>query len=237
MSISAIHNVLLILLHRPFVSEGNLHSASPSIPVNSFVVCAMAATKIVQLLRLYYQTFSVQYASYLISYATYVAATIHVRIAAQRESGSEAHGGLSTCLSVFEKNQETNWAVRRARAVILNLMMRMSLTIAQETTIHSVDINNGASTRASRGMSIGQSSIQRPTILDPNPESTFMTGDDRAAPDIDVDAIIQSFICEQQSMNLAQTYMSTQGSLESGTVAPILLCHSLYLFPPFQWED
>ena len=47
-----------------------------------------------------------------------------------------------------------------------------------------------------------------------------MTGDDRVAPDIDMDAIIQSFIREQLSMNPAQTYMSTQGSLESGTMAP-----------------
>jgi hypothetical protein len=113
--------------------------------------------KIVQLLRLYDQNFSVQHAPYLISYATYVAATIHVRIAAQRESGSEAHAGLSTCLLVFEKNQETNRAVRRARTVILNLMKRMNVTIPKESNIHDLDIDNGTSVRASRGMSIGQS--------------------------------------------------------------------------------
>ncbi len=223
MTNSAMHNVLLILLHRPFVSEGHLHCASPSIPVNSFVVCAVAATKIVQLLRLYDQTFSVQHAPYLISYATYVAATIHVRIAAQRESGSEAHAGLSTCLSVFEKNQETNWAVRRARTVILNLMKRMNVTIPQENTIHGLDISKSISPRAIRGMSIGQSSIQRPTILDSNTESTFVIGDrpyDRIAPDIDMEAIIQSFIREQQSMNPTQSYIPSQGSLESDPMVP-----------------
>lgn len=106
---SSMFNVLLILLHRPFVSEGHLHSTSRSIPANSFVVCAQAATRIVQLLRTYEKTFSIRHAPYLIAYATYVSATIHVRIAAQLGPGSEAYTCLRTCLNVFMKNQETNW--------------------------------------------------------------------------------------------------------------------------------
>lgn len=106
---SAMYNVLLILLHRPFVSEGHLHSMSPSIASNSFSACSQAATKIVQLLRVYQKTFSIRHAPYLIAYATYVASTIHVRIAAQLGPGSEAYNSLRTCCSVFAKNQDTNW--------------------------------------------------------------------------------------------------------------------------------
>jgi len=67
-------NVLLILLHRPFVSEGHLHSTSTSIATSSFAVCAQAATRTVLLLRVYEKTFSIRHAPYLIAYATYVAA-------------------------------------------------------------------------------------------------------------------------------------------------------------------
>ncbi|KAH8590539.1 fungal-specific transcription factor domain-containing protein [Bisporella sp. PMI_857] len=108
LSLHAMYNVLLILLHRPFVSEGHLHSISPSIASNSFSVCAQAASRTVQLLRNYEKTFSIRHAPYLIAYATYVAATIHVRIAAQLGPGSEAYNSLRTCCSVFAKNQDTN---------------------------------------------------------------------------------------------------------------------------------
>jgi hypothetical protein len=92
--------------------------------------CAAAAKEIVHLLRRYDKAFSTSRALYLISYATYVAATIHVRIAAQRGPGSEAHACLQTCLSVFQKNQQTNWAVKKAKIVIENLMKKMGVDLA-----------------------------------------------------------------------------------------------------------
>jgi len=121
------YNVLLILLHRPFVSEG--HLATQSVASNAFGVCTIAATDIVRLLVAYDNSFSIKRAPYLISYATYVAATIHVRIAAQKDVNSEAHTYLAACLKVFKQNQETNAAVRRAHAVINNLMKKLKVDI------------------------------------------------------------------------------------------------------------
>lgn len=205
------HKVLLILLHRPFVSEGHLHSASPSIPGNSFVVCAMAATKIVQLLRLYEKTFSIQHAPYLMSYATYVAATIHVRIAAQREPGSEAYASLSACLYVFNKNQETNWAVRRARTVILNLMKRMNVTLNEEDILHGNGTPGGSFEQAStRAVGINP-------VLD-DTQNVNNRPHNHISPDLDMDAIIQSFIREQQNKDLTQSYTTMQG-LEPGAMS------------------
>lgn len=121
------YNVLMILLHRPFVADGHLYNTSRAISVNSFMSCATAADDIVQLLRAYDKAFSVRRAPYLISYATYVAATIHARIAAKRGPGSHAHSSLEACLAVFRENQETNWAVRRANAIVQNLMKRLGV--------------------------------------------------------------------------------------------------------------
>lgn len=80
------------------------------------------------------------------SCATYVAATIHVRIAAQREPGFEAHASLSACLYVFN-NQETNWVVKRARTVILNHMKGMNVTLKEEDILHGNDTSAGITMR------------------------------------------------------------------------------------------
>ncbi|CAK7229465.1 hypothetical protein SEUCBS140593_007255 [Sporothrix eucalyptigena] len=129
LSLLAMHNVLLILLHRPFVSDGHLHANLRALSTRSFMTCAQAATAIVALLRCYNAAFSVRRAPYLISYATYVAATIHVRIAAQPGFATEAKEALAICLMVFDENSETNWAVKRARAVIGGLMQRMGVNV------------------------------------------------------------------------------------------------------------
>jgi hypothetical protein len=192
-------NVLLILLHRPFVSEGHLHSISPSIPANSFVVCALAATRIVALLRVYDKTFSIRHAPYLISYATYVSATIHVRIAAQTGPGSEAYTALRTCLSVFNKNQETNWAARRAQIVIVNLMKKMKIEIDSEekqltpSAPLSTDLLLAAQATSVAGgvplssTSAGDSSHLRPSLI--GPSNLYHD----PIVDLDMDAIIHSY--------------------------------------------
>ncbi|ORY04536.1 nitrate assimilation regulatory protein nirA [Clohesyomyces aquaticus] len=131
LSLHASYNVLMILLHRPFVADGHLYNTSRSISVNSFISCATAASNIAHVLRAYDKAFSVRRAPYLISYSTYVAATIHVRIAAKRGLGSDAHSSLETCLAVFRENQETNGAVRRANAIVQNLMKRMGVSVSE----------------------------------------------------------------------------------------------------------
>lgn len=222
---SAMHNVLLILLHRPFVSDGDLHS-SPSNAINSFLACATAAKMIVKLLRAYEMAFSIQRAPYLISYATYVSATIHVRIAAQREPGSEAHVCLATCLDVFKKNQETNWAVRRANLIIQNLMNRMHVSITDEHVLdsHESQVQPNIENDESNMIQLDVSSSgnenngtnQSPHITRQNIESFRGADDastmDQVTSDLDIDAIIQSFIHEQQSKphnQMAGNYVST----------------------------
>ncbi|ETS78439.1 hypothetical protein PFICI_10501 [Pestalotiopsis fici W106-1] len=129
LSLHAMYHVLVILLHRPFVADGHLYSALRAVSVNSFLACAKAASSIVGLLRAYDTAFSVSRAPYLISYATYVAATIHVRIAAKRRHDSTIFSNLETCLAVFNENESTNWAVKRANTVIRSLMKRMDVVV------------------------------------------------------------------------------------------------------------
>lgn len=216
------YNVLRILLHRPFVSDGDLHS-SPSNAINSFLVCATAAKEIVKILRAYDAAFSIQRAPYLISYATYVSATIHVRIAAQREPGSEAHICLATCLDVFLKNQGTNWAVRRANGIIRNLMKRMNVSISASDGNASVmdvegpsqlqlgnddSINHHASERqqglvnpsvANEWTKRNESSSNQFANINDSNELLPTASDLEATSNLDIDAIINSFIQDQQA--------------------------------------
>ena len=123
------HHVLIILLHRPFVADGHLYSTSRSVSVDCFMKCALAASNIALLLRAYHRAFSSRRAPYLISYATYVAATIHARIAAKQANDSSAHNNLAICLAVLKENQETNSAVNKASMIVQSLMKRLGVVI------------------------------------------------------------------------------------------------------------
>jgi hypothetical protein len=189
-------NVLLILLHRPFVSEGHLHSISPSIPANSFVVCALAATRIVQLLRIYAQTFSIRHAPSLIAYATYVSATIHVRIAAQLAPGSEAYTSLRTCLSVLNKNQETNWAARRAQTVIIKLMKKMKIELQEDENLTPQASNDPATSNEQQDLHRAESA-QAVNAGETSQIGPAFLRSSNLYQDLDMDAIIGSFIHQQ----------------------------------------
>ncbi|KAF5252578.1 hypothetical protein FANTH_2472 [Fusarium anthophilum] len=129
LSLHAMYHVLVILLHRPFVADGHLYNTFRSISVDSVIKCSAAAASICSLLRAYHRAFSVRRAPYLISYATYVAATIHCRIAAKNGKGSAAYVNLMTCLAVFKENQETNSAVQKAAVIIHRLMSKYGVVV------------------------------------------------------------------------------------------------------------
>jgi hypothetical protein len=190
------YNVLMILLHRPFVADGHLYNTARAISVNSFMSCATAADDIVQVLRAYDKAFSVRRAPYLISYATYVAATIHARIAAKRGAGSHAHSSLETCLAVFRENQETNWAVRRANAIVQSLIKRLGVSV------HSLD-----ETQIDRDTS-GSSHTSTPDA-----SSSRSMGREPSLQSLDIDGIIQSFVREQEMAQMAQAGTSGRNNL------------------------
>jgi hypothetical protein len=207
------YNVLMILLHRPFVADGHLYNTSRAISVNSFMSCATAADDIVQLLRAYDKAFSVRRAPYLISYSTYVAATIHARIAAKRGPGSHAHSSLETCLAVFRENQETNWAVRRAAAIVNNLMKRLGVATPN---LDETQIDRDIS-----GSSQGNT---------PDTSSNRSMGREPSLQSLDIDGIIQSFVREREQENFLSVQGGPSGRANSsdGTAHGV---QSLWSFP------
>lgn len=200
------YHVLTILLHRPFVADGHLYNTSRSISVNSFITCASAADSIVSVLRSYDREFSVRRAPYLISYATYVAATIHVRIAAKRSTESQARECLETCMSVFRENRETNWAVRRAQTIVEGLMTRLGVSLSQghdnsqprDRTLHTTRAQ--APVQAAQDYFDGTGNL--PHVAQ---DHSLQMEAGNASPSVgwsDIDGIIQSFV-RGQDLNTA----------------------------------
>lgn len=193
------YHVLTILLHRPFVADGHLYMTSRSVSVNSLITCASAATSIVALLRAYDKVFSIKRAPYLISYATYVAATIHVRIAAKSSPGSDAYHCLQACLDIFEENQETNTAVKRAKLIVRNLMQRLGVAGFKSDVglRHRVDMgldgynpHTSEETNASTGANAESLGLLRESTEGPDHTSTATPKTNWS----DIDGIIQSFV-------------------------------------------
>lgn len=214
------YNVLVILLHRPFVADGHLYSTSRNISVDSFMKCASAASNISSLLRAYHRAFSIRRAPYLISYSTYVAATIHTRIAARRGSDSAAHANLVTCLAVFEVNQETNSAVKKA-AIIVRGLMRKHGVVVESVSSKDLEIveplGKSKDQEQDSGRAVSETEPQNPALnLEVNDSSTSnpsnssqstmaalsagQTGYYSPGSDwLDVDGIIQNFLLENDN--------------------------------------
>ncbi|KAK9319952.1 fungal-specific transcription factor domain-containing protein [Lipomyces orientalis] len=205
-SLLAMYNVLVILLHRPFVSDGHLQSTSLSVAFDSFVTCTSAATEIDHILRAYGRVFWIKTSPYIISYATYVSATIHVRMAAQRQAGSEAHKSLQACLYVLNEHQQVCHGARRARRIIHSIMQRMGVVVDDR---ESVTLGHESS-RPPQVTTLSPNQNDPDFFRDPsldNPggveDASRMFSDNRTdldlgLPDLDMDAIIQSFHLDQQ---------------------------------------
>lgn len=196
-------NALRVLLHRPLLSDGDLQTNFPTTSKSSFAACSEAATNIVDIVRLYDKAFSVRRAPYLISYATYVAATVHVRIAATQQASSQAHECLRACFFVFDQNSETNYAVRKASMVVEVLCKRMGVLDwdrGHRAGGRSNDTNQPLHVNSSAQHNLDDPSAHNsPGLAGPQLATVFPPGSDQSfGPALDVDAIIHNFMQDQQ---------------------------------------
>lgn len=138
-----VYYTLVTLLHRPFVESAVSTSTDPQTVSLCWSRCEEAARGTTALLERYRAAFSLARAPYLIvstvigvnlsrltsqSYATFVAATIHVRIAAQRTRSSEANHLLQSCIEGLGENSATNPGVMKMYQSISGLMTKLGIT-------------------------------------------------------------------------------------------------------------
>ncbi|KAE8421371.1 fungal-specific transcription factor domain-containing protein [Aspergillus pseudocaelatus] len=239
LALTALYHTLKILLYRPFVSDGHLRSASPSVAGIAFEACATAANAIHDTLGTYRKSFSMQLAPYSISYATYVSATIHARMAAHSPAGSHAHDCLHNCLSILREHQRLYLGPKCALGVILNLIKVMNLDIDDST------VSASSQNKATAQMTCEGNGLRDPGHLAGHYTELFRKQNQLSdldydlqynLPIYDIDAIIQSFD-GPQSINLQCSESEPAQNDHSQQPATEYLNFSLPLDPLFGLDN
>jgi hypothetical protein len=132
-----------------------------------------------------------------------------------------------SCLSVFDQNSETNYAVRKTSNVIKALMRRMNVTafpveaapkrtFPQERTPAAAALSPTAFHPSYQPQS---DPAHSPASVGSVVEPTMIAG--QFAPDLDVDAIMQNFMNEQQMNEAANvqcpSYGPNPGFIDNGS--------------------
>lgn len=131
MLLHSLYHSLIILLHRPFISDGHLRSANA--PIRSWERCSTAAKCLTSISSTYRSVYGLGGAPYILGYGAYVACTIHVRNAAVQREGSQDHGAmLVASLKCLDELCLANPGLAKPAAIIRRLM-----------DLNSLDLNTG----------------------------------------------------------------------------------------------
>ena len=137
-----------------------------------------------------------------------MSATIHVRVAAQKQLETDATNRLITCLRVFDENMKERSSAQRAKSVIEGLMSRMGVgkpsaaDPSPKTGTHSQESSDPKVQGTSQETNANSGLQQEPAFPQNRPE---LSSDlDWNINDLDFDAVLQSF--DQWPTNLDNTF-------------------------------
>ena len=181
------YNSLVILLNRPFVSDGHLQCTSQTIATTAFAACVTAAQEINKILLLYRGHFCMKRPPYFISYATYVSATIHARIAAQQRPGSEAHRRLQNCLFALAEQQVGCHGPRRMLRIVKSLLRYLGVRVEEVPEVSGASCSGGG--RPEDQIRVEVSAAPGPDWVSEQPA----VGVDPAFTELHMDKIMRSF--------------------------------------------
>ncbi|CAG8039608.1 unnamed protein product [Penicillium salamii] len=191
----ALFNVLVILVHRPLITGGHNGVINPATAHESVNACTAAANQIMQILHDYSQQFSLSTAPYMLSYATYISATIHARIVAQKGSNSSVFQSLILCRNILIEHRRLYAAAGKAKENLDKLTSHLGIKIDESDrfgdSVQSV-------TRENTVLEDSTSFTGEMSSTDRAPEfaSSFMSLE---LSDMDLEAIAQGFQVDVES--------------------------------------
>lgn len=137
-NIMNLHNTyhsLVILLNRPFVSDGHLRSfeSNTDTAVLCWSKCTLAARYITSIIASYRSACGLRGAPYLTAYAAYVSCTIHVRNAAleRGRSASDSRASLLSTLRALDEMSTPNPGTVKPAEIIRRLMRKHGVSEPQ----------------------------------------------------------------------------------------------------------
>lgn len=189
------YHALVILVHRPFVSEGHLQSIVGFSTTAAFKLCGDAAYGTDAVLRTYGQHFDFSGCPYFLSYATYASGTIHARIAAQSPTGLRAHLALWNCLDVLEQQQAVCHAPRASMKILMALVKRLGVDTGRQYRVKN------SRSEALGGEGTPSELSERYVVPMVSGDDEFTVNLDFDPTQLDIDAVIQSFSAASQETN------------------------------------
>ena len=179
-----------------------------------------AADSIAQYLDSFNRAHTFNKPPYFLFYASYVSATIHVRIAAQKQLETNAYAYLRTCFLVFDMNAEETAAAAKAKRVIQQLMNRMGVILPEEGPLQS------ASADAQQNVILGSENatktsnrnddLQDDQLLDADLGTSQLPDWDFG--DLDFDAVLQSFDQNPRANDSGSELQPTTIAQQSGEI-------------------
>lgn len=141
-NVMILHNLyysMIILVHRPFISDGHLRTAGA--PMHSWERCTVAASRITSIALTYKSVYSLRAAPYVLGYTIYVACTIHVRNAASQDQPGEHMSLLTSSLGCLDELCQANAGVAKPANIIRRLIEVNKLDLPSATP---ADVNQSS---------------------------------------------------------------------------------------------
>ncbi|CAI7620932.1 unnamed protein product [Penicillium crustosum] len=194
----ALFNVLIILVHRPLIigHDGVINSTTAHESVNA---CTAAANQIVQILHDYSQHFSLNSAPYMLSYATYISATIHARIVAQKGSNSTVFQSLILCRNIIAEHTRLYSAAEKARENLEKLIAHLGISVTDDN-IHTGSPGSSQNNLPSEQMLVDESmNVTRESGVADRALEFGSSLTTLELSDLDLEAIAQGFQVDVES--------------------------------------
>ncbi|KLP05920.1 related to pathway-specific regulatory protein nit-4 [Fusarium fujikuroi] len=130
MVLQNVYYSLIILVHRPFISDDHLRSTATA--GRSWEQCTVAARSITSIASVYKSTYGLNGAPYVLAYTVYVACTIHVRNAASQSQTRDHLTMLKSSLECLDELCTANPGVAKPANSIRRLIEANHLNLVTE---------------------------------------------------------------------------------------------------------
>lgn len=145
------YNALIILAQRPLITDTY---CSASLAHESMTTSTAAANQILRIVHDYSSRYSIGSSPYLLSYSTYISATIHALVVAQKGQESSSSQSLAFCMSVLRDQLPLYAAAGKAQENLGKLMMHLGISA-----------DDGVKPDSSDGQTPGQKAADAPDMI------------------------------------------------------------------------